>query len=417
MNRSEKSEFLNRWSERVRKTRKQFFFEWLLVGHGKKSLRELGNRILQDTLYIYESLYHILKHFKHYSSVVKDQYQISYLRQLYQVSYLAFKLRQHPKNYRKYHLFKPDVWKHANQFTYSHYKIQQIVAKKLYPDELDILLNKLNFYQFCKANKISSPEVLGYYFDGDLVSVDGDFKIPDQDIFVKEIAGQMGLGAKRYNYKNGRFKDTYGNDYSKESVVNFLKDYSTRNNSLIIQAVIRNHDTWLPFTSGALATCRVVTAKNPDTNIVELLFASLRMPVGNTDVDNYSRGGMVSAIDAETGILGKAFCSLPIAGKFERDTHPDTGQIITGFELPGWSEMKQFILTLHANLRSPFIGWDVALTKDGCMVVEGSLYWNPGASYEVAHHLPFSKSKYPVYFENWMGEKVDKSIDYSDLNI
>jgi len=44
------------------------------------------------------------------------------------------------------------------------------------------------------------------------------------------------------------------------------------------------------------------------------------------------------------------------------------------------------------------------------------LYWNPGASYEVAHHQPFSKSIYPVYFEEWVGYKIDNRADYSDSN-
>jgi hypothetical protein len=140
------------------------------------------------------------------------------------------------------------------------------------------------------------------------------------------------------------------------------------------------------------------------------------MPVGNSDVDNYSRGGLVSAVDAETGILGKAYCSVPIEGKFEHDSHPDTGQIINGAKLPGWGDLVSFILSLHVNLRSPFIGWDAALTTEGCMVLEGSLYWNPGASYEVAHHLPFLKSNYPVYFEDWVGDKIDNRADYSDSN-
>ena len=135
------------------------------------------------------------------------------------------------------------------------------------------------------------------------------------------------------------------------------------------------------------------------------------MPVGNTDVDNYSRGGMVSAVDTETGSLGKAYCSVPIAGRFEHDNHPDTGRLINGSKLHGWNDLVPFILNLHVNFRSPFIGWDVALTTEGCMVMEGSLYWNPGASYEVSHYLPFTKSKYPEYFERWIGKKIDHLAD------
>jgi len=414
---SERAELLNRWNDRVRKAGKQFFFEWLFYGNRKKSPRDISNRFFQDVQYIWQYLYYVLKHFKHYGSVIKQEYQVSLLRQLYQISYLVFQLRQPPKIYLKYHLFKPEVWKNADRFTYSHYSIQQIVAKKMYPEELEILLNKRSFHQFCETNKISSPGILGYYDSGNLVAAEGGFEMPEDDIFVKEITGQMGIGAKRFSYRDGKFRDNHGNDYSNENVLNFIKEYSKKKSSLIIQPVVRNHESWLPFTSGALATCRVVTAKNPRTNDIELLFSSLRMPVGNSDVDNYSRGGLVSVVDAETGILGKAYCSVPIAGRFEHDSHPDTGQLINGAKLPGWSDMVSFILSLHVNLRSPFIGWDVALTTEGCMVLEGSLYWNPGASYEVAHHLPFSKSDYLAYIDRCIGDEIDKSIDYSVLNL
>ena len=417
MHNKHRSEFSDRWSERVRKTRKHFMFERLYYGAGVKSVQELKKHLFQDFQYIYDSLYHTLKHFKHYSRVLKNEYGVSFLQQLYQISYLIFVLRQHPKMYLKYHLFKPEVWHYADNFTYSHYQIQQIVAKKLYPEDLDILLNKLKFHQFCVTNKISSPKILGYYYNGDPVSPEGDFEMPEQDIFVKEIEGQMGIGAKRFSFIDDAYKDIDGKIFSEENLLQFLRDYSIKNSSLMIQPVIRNHKTWLPFTSGALATCRAVTAKKPDTNSTELLFASLRMPVGNTDVDNYSQGGLVSAIHIGTGVLNKAYCSIPTAGKFEFDSHPDTAQVITGSVLPDWDKLVQFILKLHHKLKSPFIGWDVVLTESGCMALEGNVYWGPGASYEAAHHLPFSESNYPLLFESWIGDELDMLINESDFEI
>lgn len=408
MNEVERSELLNRWMTRIKSSRKVFLYEWIMMSNEKKSIPRLWYHLHQDIQFLYVAIYHQLKHFKHYAKAVKDQYGVSFLRQFYQLNYLCFKLRQHPKNYRKYHLFKPEVWCYADQFTYSHYPIQQIVARKLFPDELDILLNKLNFHSFCKKHNIMSPEILGYTVNGILVSENGDFKLPEKDFFVKEIAGQMGIGAKKFIYREGKYRDLLGDHYSREGVVKVISDYAKRNCEVIIQPVIQNHASWMPFTSGALATCRVVTAKKPGSTHVEILFSALRMPKGNTDVDNYSRGGLVSAIQVETGVLRKAFCSVPIGGRFEIDIHPDTGKKITGSKIPGWHEMREFILKLHDNLQSPFIGWDVAYTSDGFMALEGSLYWNPGASFEVAHHLPFSKSKYPEYFEHWIGEKLDE---------
>ncbi len=55
------------------------------------------------------------------------------------------------------------------------------------------------------------------------------------------------------------------------------------------------------------------------------------------------------------------------------DAHPITGAPITGRVLPDWPLMLETVLKAHlAFADRPFIGWDVALTDRGIVIVEGN---------------------------------------------
>ena len=66
--------------------------------------------------------------------------------------------------------------------------------------------------------------------------------------------------------------------------------------------------------------------------------------------DNYwEPGNMIAAIDPETGRIGRPFTGL---GRDIRhiDTHPDTGELLTGATLPDWRAAADLCLTATASL-------------------------------------------------------------------
>jgi hypothetical protein len=107
---------------------------------------------------------------------------------------------------------------------------------------------------------------------------------------------------------------------------------------------------------------------------VEHLVAFQKLIVGGHQIDNFAgswTGNLVVFVEPGSGALGGAFVDgTPCA------VHPGTGEKIAGFHLPHWSGARA--LVERAALRfTPLraIGWDVALTQDGPVLVEGNSEW------------------------------------------
>ena len=74
-----------------------------------------------------------------------------------------------------------------------------------------------------------------------------------------------------------------------------------------------NHPDLSDVNNGALATVRVVAARN-ESGGYEATDAAFRMAIGsNHTVDNFHAGGIASAVDMETGRLGPA-SNMGLAG-------------------------------------------------------------------------------------------------------
>jgi hypothetical protein len=146
---------------------------------------------------------------------------------------------------------------------------------------------------------------------------------------------------------------------------------------LLVQPRLRPARALLEIMSPhGLGTVRAVTSL--EGGGVRLLSASLRIPVGENDADNFlhgASGNLVAGIDAGTGrllrTLGSARRDWPQIVEVER--HPDTGAAISGFQLPYWTELVELISRgqrAFAGLRT--IGWDVGITDEGPVLVEGN---------------------------------------------
>ncbi|MDD3674118.1 sugar-transfer associated ATP-grasp domain-containing protein [Thauera propionica] len=131
--------------------------------------------------------------------------------------------------------------------------------------------------------------------------------------------------------------------------------------------------------NGALGTVRAMTYL--DREGAHLVYPLLRIPAQGNFTDNFSlgsSGNLIAAIDEVSGRMRKAKWSRrrdwPEITELEK--HPDTGELIAGRALPYWEETKSLLLA--AQLATPglrTIGWDIAVTASGPMIVEGnSLY-------------------------------------------
>lgn len=143
----------------------------------------------------------------------------------------------------------------------------------------------------------------------------------------------------------------------------------------IVQPRIVSHPDLDEISSpGVLATIRAVTC------IVDgepqLLFASLRIPVGDNITDNFSHGAsgnIIAPIDLVSGEIGVCRGSINKAWPEIADvvSHPDTGNRIQGVKVPLWDEVLDLLDRGQRSLpHLRTLGWDIAVTENGPMVVE-----------------------------------------------
>ena len=88
---------------------------------------------------------------------------------------------------------------------------------------------------------------------------------------------------------------------------------------------------------------------------------------------------MIAYGDPETGRLQAALHRR--AGRLgleEIHHHPETGNAFADLVLPDWSDAKALALRAHRAIPGlDAIGWDMAFTERGPLLLEGNAWWDP----------------------------------------
>lgn len=150
-----------------------------------------------------------------------------------------------------------------------------------------------------------------------------------------------------------------------DTLQGLLKEYGI--GGFILEPRLKNSIEFAQFHKASLNTVRVVSLRLDDRT--EIPFAFARFGQGGKNVDNGRAGGIISVVDIESGVV--------IAAKDENRTsyimHPDSGKQIVGFRIPHWEEAKKLAKELAKVVPTTrYTGWDLALTDDGWVLVEGN---------------------------------------------
>lgn len=238
-----------------------------------------------------------------------------------------------------------------------------------------LLDNKLKFYEIVK-DLLPVPEDLGKLENGIVRRTDGttsgllNLLIENQELILKPIDSSSGTGVIKIT-KN---KDHI---FFNEEVMNsniFLERISILKNYMV-SIYIKQADYSAKIYGKAVSTIRILTMISPYTQKAFIAAAAHRFVTDRSfPVDNCNAGGLTALIDMETGKLGKAV-SPYFSGKSLRwhENHPDTGSRIEGIIIPHWDKIKSQIIMAAQNLSYlKYIGWDVAVTNEDFIVIEGN---------------------------------------------
>ena len=138
----------------------------------------------------------------------------------------------------------------------------------------------------------------------------------------------------------------------------------------IIEERVPNHPDIEKIYPDALNTLRLVTIRTRDGK-VHLMHPFIKFGRGGSHVDNLKAGGLFALI-GDDGRLGQL---VEESGK-RYDRHPDTDEAITGTKIPYFEEACE--LALKASGVFGFmatIGWDIGITPDGPVIIEGNTRW------------------------------------------
>lgn len=190
-------------------------------------------------------------------------------------------------------------------------------------------------------------------------------------------------------------------DSTGESPISLYNSLKT-NGQTLLEEVLLQHKKVDALYPGSINTVRMVTMTD-DEGEPHLLYAAMRLGSGGAVVDNFNSGGMVIPVDPEKGtLIGVAVNKA--SHTFE--AHPDTGVKFEGYQLPCWATCRK--LAFKAAVRVPtvrFVGWDLAITPNGPVLVEGNHY--PGHDiYQLVAQNPEKKGMLPVF---------DAVVPYSSL--
>lgn len=181
-----------------------------------------------------------------------------------------------------------------------------------------------------------------------------EFINTNKEFMIKPIDGLGGADVKKMSR----------NDIKS---INKFYDY-LKENRMFLEQLIHQHKQMNQLCNTSVNTIRIMTFVN--NNKSEILYAALRVGNGIYEVDNFHKGGMGVSINTKEGkLVGNAIDK----DLNEYKKHPKTGIYFNKFKIPYWQETKKLVLdAAKVNQNIKVVGWDVAITKNGPVLVEGN---------------------------------------------
>lgn len=318
----------------------------------------------------------ITSSFKRIKAFLNDKDKKTYAKILNEVLTLWIIKKEFPKHYFGRFFYRNNNFLDPKKFMSMKEYYRIIESKNLKSPESDsILHNKLSFDIFSKTYQIPTPRVishnfgLDFFYENKLRTITNEkelevyfnyvFEAKNIDgLFLKLIQGYQGIGALLI--KKSTLKDNIS------SIWNSLK-----NNSYIHQEIIIQHKEINKIFSSTANTIRLETYF--DTNRkVNFLGCFMRFGSGKAIIDNASAGGIFVPVDIDTGILFNEALTSMKGGSKTYTHHPDSGVAFKNFKIPFFDELKKEVENATRLLPSRIIGWDIAITPTGPILIEGN---------------------------------------------
>lgn len=217
-----------------------------------------------------------------------------------------------------------------------------------------VLADKHRFAERCAASGLPCPPTIALV-EGGRVEVRSD--PADRPMIAKPIRGEGGDGVRML-----------GPIAHRQALLARLQGSAE---DLIVQPLVTVHPSLADIALGALPTVRVVTMldERGQPEVVSATFRCASDPKAR--VDNMKAGGLIVPVALDDGMLGTGCFGY---GGGDHDRHPASGAPIRGRMLPDWADMAALARQAHRAAFADYvvIGWDIAPSPDGPILIEGN---------------------------------------------
>jgi len=266
--------------------------------------------------------------------------------------------------------------------SFREFKLNREGAHYLYPEkyrfESKIILRDKYIFSCYLSSALGEkyiPETIGQIRNGmvelqknnTIISLEEFFSY-DRKLICKKIDGECADGVMMLESCDGEIK----NGNVRISVEEIKK--AAKGGRMLLQEVVEQHEDVNKLNPYCINTIRIITIRN-NSGDINVFAASIRLgTVKDSFVDNRAVGGAAVGID-EFGKLKKfGFQHAKYGTKIS--SHPVTGVVFEGYQLPYWKEVEDLVKQAHrAVINIQSIGWDVALTPKGPVLIEGNDNW------------------------------------------
>ena len=169
---------------------------------------------------------------------------------------------------------------------------------------------------------------------------------------------------------------TSGNEYTWNDKPILHKEIESRISNLkgkvLVQTRVIQHPEMQRLYPHSINTLRIVTIMK---NGKAKFFSSvLRIGANGQIVDNWAVGGIDVSVKSDGTLSNYGYMKPPFGKRMT--THPNTNVQFGSFVVPYFKDALSFCERLHQKLNHIWaIGWDVAITPDGPLFIEGNDNW------------------------------------------
>jgi hypothetical protein len=315
--------------------------------------------------------------------------------------WVAIRHNVFPSEYFAYGLWQPDRKMNVDNYLYASEcaRLFKILNRPSQPNPID---DKLAFHKMCKAHAIPTPAVLAAFSPiGGLADFESG-RPPEHDLFVKASTG--GSRAERFRWQRRAFESNRGCRLKPEELSGYLANRARSESlTLIVQPALANHPDLLVQPNGALAAARLVTGCSINGEVTPIFCI---IYFGLVD-EITSHSNWVAMIDVANGRL------IPAPPKDAPSVSMYKYRQFCGndaWRLPDWDAALHYVKVAHrACSNFVFVGWDVAFTPHGPMILEGNTNWE-AATYQTLRGEPLGFTKFADILD---AQLRDGAADYA----